>query len=595
MDEELQTNLLEGDLPDSDEPLESDFTVPELQPSQPFELNKQPIWTVSPLVILAATSVIRPNAGVMNVTATVSGGAVVLTSNPSIADGINGQVLVLRGTSDSDTVTLTAGNGMRMSSDMILAANDTIMFYFDGLVTNDWVEIGRNVDVFYPDGSIVGTFTSYEALTTGDAVALVAPDTTDQTYSELSQDADLAIGDDAARTYVAQGFKAGATTYINKVDLYLKKTGSPSGDLTVHIYSGTTTPSISLGSATILTADIGTSYAYETASFNNPIPLTSGNQYFIVLTRTAAVNASNYFIVGVDNSSSSYGTSNDVRFVGSAVPAWTATTTSDLIFKTYKEDTTATAQVRKTRGTSGLLTNNFIGFANSSVSAAASVVITRFPSKSSLSSIIPGRAHYISDTAGAISSSAGTNILRVAIGKSTTAIELGSIPTANNKRLHSFVTDVQVSNTITETSLISFTLPGGSLGTSSVVYVRINLSSMATQGAGTVNLKCYYGETSIDLYNFTGSGSDQFPGYIDFYIYANAATSAQVLTAYNWGSEVSAAAPSTNRLQIWRNTTGTAAIDSNQDQTVKVTFTAAVADAATVINATDGFAVLYGA
>ena len=594
--EELQDNFLEEELPELDEPVEPDFQTLETPVPQPFELNKQPIWTVSPLVVLAATSVIRPNAGVMNVTATVGGGAVVLTSNPSIADGINGQVLVLRGTSETDTVTLTAGNGMRMSSDMILTANDTIMFYFDGLVTNDWIEIGRNLDVFYPDGIIVGTFTSYEALTTGDAVALIAPDTTDQTYSESNQDADLAIGDDAARTYIAQGFKAGANTYINKVDLYLKKTGSPSGDLTVHIYSGDTEPSISLGSATILTSDIGTSYAYETASFNNPISLTSGNQYFIVLTRTAAVNASNYFQVGVDNSSSSYGSSNDVRFVGSAVPAWTATTTSDLIFKTYKEDTTATAQVRKTRGTSGLLTNNFIGFANSTVAAAASVVITRFPSKSSLSSIVPGRPHYISDTAGAISSSPGTNILRVAIGKSTTAVELGAIPTANNKIIHSFATDVNVTNTTDETSLITFTLPGGSLGTNGVLYVRVNLSKIATQGGGTVNLKCYYGATSIDLFNFTGSGTTEVPGYIDFYITADGATNDQDLTAHIFSSEMNSGGGYSATLNyLYRSAAGTAAIDSNQAQTVKITFKAATADTATDVNATDGFAVLYGA
>lgn len=108
--------------------------------------SQSPVWTVAPRVILAASSVIKPEATVMNIIATVGGGAVTLTSNPSIGDGINGQVLVLRGSSATDTITLTDGNGMLLSSTITLGLNDVLVLYFDGLVTNDWIEISRNLN-----------------------------------------------------------------------------------------------------------------------------------------------------------------------------------------------------------------------------------------------------------------------------------------------------------------------------------------------------------------------------------------------------------------------------------------------------------------
>lgn len=108
--------------------------------------TSMPKWSTSPLIILAATSVIKPEATIMNIIATVGGGAVTLTSNPSIVDGVNGQVLVLRGSSATDTITLTDGNGMLLAGNRTLALNDTLTLYFDGIITNDWVEIARSTN-----------------------------------------------------------------------------------------------------------------------------------------------------------------------------------------------------------------------------------------------------------------------------------------------------------------------------------------------------------------------------------------------------------------------------------------------------------------
>lgn len=146
--DDLKIDALDLESPDSSDEVEvdeldalmneadkNDLTVPAFQ-----------LFSTSPVVILAAASVIKPEATVMNITATVGGGAVTLTSNPSIADGVNGQFLILRGSHATDTITLTDGNGMKLSANVTLALNDTITLYFDGIVTNDWIELARSTN-----------------------------------------------------------------------------------------------------------------------------------------------------------------------------------------------------------------------------------------------------------------------------------------------------------------------------------------------------------------------------------------------------------------------------------------------------------------
>ena len=127
-----------------------------------------PKWSTSPKVILAAGSVIKPESTVMNITATVGGGAVTLTSNPSIADGINGQILVLRGSHATDTVTLTDGNGMQLNGSITLATNDTITLYYDAVITNDWIELSRSDNLSL---TLSGTYTPTLSNTTNVAAS----------------------------------------------------------------------------------------------------------------------------------------------------------------------------------------------------------------------------------------------------------------------------------------------------------------------------------------------------------------------------------------------------------------------------------------
>ena len=177
-DKELQVDVLDYEeelLPSEDLDLDSELDVDALdlldeEDNGPIDSYRS-IYTVAPQVILAATSVVKPESSVMNITATVGGGAVTITSNPSIADGINGQVVVLRGSSATDTITITDGNGVQLNGSVTLGLNDTITLYYDGLITNDWIEQSRSLNGTQTGLVLSGTYTPTLANTTNVAAS----------------------------------------------------------------------------------------------------------------------------------------------------------------------------------------------------------------------------------------------------------------------------------------------------------------------------------------------------------------------------------------------------------------------------------------
>jgi len=68
-----------------------------------------------------------------------NGGAVDITASPQIGAGYAGQLTVIRGTSDTNTVKFDDGDGMKMAASCTLGLNDILMIFFDG--TSTWIEI----------------------------------------------------------------------------------------------------------------------------------------------------------------------------------------------------------------------------------------------------------------------------------------------------------------------------------------------------------------------------------------------------------------------------------------------------------------------
>jgi len=82
---------------------------------------------------------------------------ITMSSNPQIADGTSIQLLILEGTSNSNTITLVNGQGLRLAGDCTLKSGDTLTLFYDAGGSNDWVEIGRS------SRPRVGTFTNADA------------------------------------------------------------------------------------------------------------------------------------------------------------------------------------------------------------------------------------------------------------------------------------------------------------------------------------------------------------------------------------------------------------------------------------------------
>lgn len=147
---------------------------------------------------------------------------------------------------------------------------------------------------------------------------------------------------------------------------------------------------------------------------------------------------------------------------------------------------------------------------------------------------------------------------------------------------------VSVSNTATETNLMSFTLGANELSTANMLYVRLCLSNMQENAGVTLIIKCYYGATSIDFTSRDLANVDG-EGYIDFYIAADGATNDQQLTAQIHTSRAGFFTNATHD-DLKETITGAAAIDSTAAQTVKITATWSGADATANITAACGFA-----
>jgi hypothetical protein len=150
---------------------------------------------------------------------------------------------------------------------------------------------------------------------TGGVAFLGLPTSVLDSYSESNRSSDIYLSS-TEKLAVSQSFTAGATLNIGKIKLYLKKIGSPTGNITVKIFahSGTYgTNSVPTGAA-LATSDVvsisslTTSYQLIDFFFNgvNQISLTNTTQYVLVVYYSGG-DISNDLYLGTDSSTPSHG------------------------------------------------------------------------------------------------------------------------------------------------------------------------------------------------------------------------------------------------------------------------------------------------
>lgn len=124
-----------------------DVGIGTTNPDTKFQVNGTVSYTPAGVSVTAGGG-ITVTKGVMRVSG--SGGAVTITATPNIADGSDGQIVVIQGDDDTNTVTLQdesnlANSGLALSGgvDFTLGKGDTIQLTYD---TGDdkWYEISRS-------------------------------------------------------------------------------------------------------------------------------------------------------------------------------------------------------------------------------------------------------------------------------------------------------------------------------------------------------------------------------------------------------------------------------------------------------------------
>ncbi len=183
----------------------------------------------------------------------------------------------------------------------------------------------------YANGNIHGTSSSF---ITGSAIAASSDAlTTDQSNGTGTPTSGITFGNATATQSVAQSFVVSEEIPLNKLQLYLLKTGSPS-NITVSIAAdaGGVPSTTTLATGSISASLVTTAYGWVDATFTSSPTLQTGTTYWIVL--TAGTSATANYTIGTNTNGYIDGTSKIGRH---STSVWSAPTpaTLDTYFKLY--------------------------------------------------------------------------------------------------------------------------------------------------------------------------------------------------------------------------------------------------------------------
>jgi len=186
----------------------------------------------------------------------------------------------------------------------------------------------RVVGSVYSNGNITGSGSITGSATSANASALA----TDQSNGSGVPANNINFGNANTTQDFAQSFTTSITDVVNKVELYLKKTGTPS-DLTVRIVTNNSgSPSTTtLASGSLSASLVSTSYGWVSVPMSSNPQLTAGTTYWIVV--DGSTNASRYYTIG----GNANGYANGIGKIGQYSSTWNNTTPTGLdgFFKLY--------------------------------------------------------------------------------------------------------------------------------------------------------------------------------------------------------------------------------------------------------------------
>lgn len=123
-------------------------------------------------------------------------------------------------------------------------------------------------------------------------------------FEEGNTDQDISdqnVGDVADNTEAAQSFQLTTGWYAYSVEINVHIEGSPGDSLQVELCSdGGGSPGAVIDTVTVLGSEIDDQYAYVTFVLSAPTSLAAATTYWIVVSRTGALDGTNYYVWAVD-------------------------------------------------------------------------------------------------------------------------------------------------------------------------------------------------------------------------------------------------------------------------------------------------------
>lgn len=163
----------------------------------------------------------------------------------------------------------------------------------------------------------------------------------DQSYTAGQDNDDLGVGkfriSSTNNQILGQSFTP-TLDLVTRIELYLKKINTPSGNLWLEIHADGADPSAAAqqgaDSSLVAASSVGTSYGYIAFDFPTPVSLTPGTKYWILLYGDYSYSGSDNVFWGVDTSSPSYSGGEYGRY-GNGSAAWETIASYDALFKQY--------------------------------------------------------------------------------------------------------------------------------------------------------------------------------------------------------------------------------------------------------------------
>lgn len=206
----------------------------------------------------------------------------------------------------------------------------------------------------YSNGTITGSGSITGSAISANSTSLAS----DQSNGSGTPAYDVSFDNANATEDFAQSFQISTTERINKVQLYLKKVGSPS-NLTVRIVTnGSSVPSTTtLASGSLSSSLVSTNYGWVEVPFSSNPQLVSGTTYWLVI--DGSYSSTKYYKIGANNNGYALG----VGKIGKYSGTWNNTSPSglDVFFNLY------------TGGVNGLISGITIGQGSSGIAHAHTV------------------------------------------------------------------------------------------------------------------------------------------------------------------------------------------------------------------------------